>query len=193
MREDRLWMEYRIATECDIEQVLALHAKYHVDTIADEDRKDGFVTTALTHELLLELIKQEDGLVVADDEGVLAGYLMSASWGYCSKWPLFQYMISRLGELEFNGMTLSETNSYQYGPVCIDTAYRGTGVLQELLSCSLSVMKERYPILVTFVNKLNPRSMKAHQSKLRFLPLLDFEFQGKDFTLLVYDTSTPVV
>ncbi len=185
-------MKYRIATVDDIEQVLALHARYHVDTVSDEDRKDGFVTTALTPELLVELIEDEDGLVVADDNGRITGYLMSASWQYCSKWPLFQYMISRLGELEYQGLTLSETNSYQYGPVCIDTEFRGTGVLQGLLACSLTVMKERYPILVTFVNKVNPRSLKAHQSKLNFQPLLDFEFQGKNFVLLVYDTSRPV-
>ncbi len=185
-------MEYRIATIDDIEQVLALHFRYHVESISDRDRADGFVTTALTRELLVELIEEENGLVVAVDEDRIAGYLMSASWQYCSKWPLFQYMISRLGELEFKGTTLSDTNSYQYGPVCIDTEYRGTGVLQGLLACSLTVMKDRYPILVTFVNKVNTRSMNAHENKLHFTPLLDFDFQGKNFVLFAYGTSEPV-
>ena len=39
-------MTVRLATIEDMEGVKALLRKYHRDTISDEDRPDGFVTTA---------------------------------------------------------------------------------------------------------------------------------------------------
>ena len=41
-------MHYRLATLEDMEGVKALLKKYHKDTISEEDRPDGFVTTAIT-------------------------------------------------------------------------------------------------------------------------------------------------
>jgi len=58
-------MEYKIATLEDIDATLKLHAKYQIDTIKEEDKKDGFVTTAFTKEELRELILQEQGLFIA--------------------------------------------------------------------------------------------------------------------------------
>ena len=45
-------MQYKIATLDDIEATLKLHAKYQIDSIKEEDKKDGFVTTAFTKEEL---------------------------------------------------------------------------------------------------------------------------------------------
>jgi len=41
-------MKYKIATIGDIDAILKLHAKYQIDSIREEDKKDGFVTTAFT-------------------------------------------------------------------------------------------------------------------------------------------------
>ena len=45
-------MTIRNATAEDIEGVKALLRRYHRDTISDEDRPDGFVTTAITDKQL---------------------------------------------------------------------------------------------------------------------------------------------
>ena len=55
-------MTIRLATIEDLEGVKALLRKYHRDTISDEDRPDGFVTTAITDEQLTELIEKEKGV-----------------------------------------------------------------------------------------------------------------------------------
>lgn len=57
-------MEIRLATTEDIEGIRALMRKYHRDTISDEDRPDGFVTTAITDEQLTELIEKEKGVTI---------------------------------------------------------------------------------------------------------------------------------
>ena len=64
-------MIYRNATIDDIEAVARLQQKYHVSTIDEKDKKDGFVTTLFTHEQFKEIIEKENGLAIACVVGVL--------------------------------------------------------------------------------------------------------------------------
>ncbi len=184
-------MIYKPADTGDIEAVLALLRKYHSDMIAEGGRADGFVTTQLNRELAAELIEKERGLFIARDGEALAGFCMSASWEYCSKWPMFQKMIEDLGSISFSGETLSVENSYQYGPICIEKEYRGKGVLQGLFGYALGQMESRYPYMVTFVNTANPRSVRAHQDKLKLTKVKEFSFNGNSYIELACKTSKP--
>ena len=186
-------MRYLTALADDIEGVLALHEKYHIDSIDREDKKDGFVTTQFTQDLLLELINKEKGLFIAKDDDYVAAYAMSASWDFCSRWPMFQYMIKYLHELNYMGQTVTVKNSYQYGPVCVDKRYRGTGVFGNLFEFARKEMNRKYSILITFVNKINPRSVKAHVDKLGLDLLKEFRFNNNTYLELAYDASKPVV
>ena len=58
-------MKLKIAELSDIDKVLKLHFRYQIDSIKEEDKKDGFVTTAFTKEQLTELIEKEQGLFIA--------------------------------------------------------------------------------------------------------------------------------
>jgi hypothetical protein len=114
---------------------------------------------------------------------------MAASWGYWSKWPLFQHMINDLHNTEYMGQTLSVENSYQYGPICIHKDYRGTEVLNKIFDFSRIQMKERYPILITFINHINTRSYHAHTKKLGLDVIKSFAFNNNNYYELGYDTS----
>ena len=98
-------MKIKIAEICDIDNILKLHSKYQIDTIKEEDKKDGFVTTAFTKEQLQDIITQEQGIFIAIQNNEVVGYVMSASWQYWSKWPMFAFMIADLPKL-----TLSRSN-----------------------------------------------------------------------------------
>ena len=182
-------MEYRVAKLEDIDNILELHFRYQIDSIKEEDKKDGFVTTAFTREELTDLINEEQGLFIALKEDVVMAYVMSASWRFWSKWSMFEYMIKDLHNLIYLGQTLTIENSYQYGPVCIDKSIRGTGVLEKIFDFARENMSKRFPILVTFVNKINPRSYEAHKRKLGFEVIQEFEFNNNSYYELVYDTS----
>lgn len=188
-------MQLKIAQTTDIENILKLHAKYQLATINEEDKKDGFVTTAFTKEQLTDIIEQEQGIFIAvedNEEKTVLGYVMSASWQYWSKWPMFAFMIKDLPKLSYLNQTLTIDNSYQYGPVCIDKSVRGSGLLEELFDFALDSMSKRYPILVTFVNKINERSFEAHKRKLGLDVIQEFEFNGNQYHEMVYDTSKRV-
>ncbi|MBW5405752.1 GNAT family N-acetyltransferase [Morganella morganii] len=181
-------MEYCVAELTDMEQVKALLKRYHLTTISDEDKPDGFVTTQMSDEQMIDLIENEKGLFVAKQDGKVAAFVMAASWQYWSPWPLFSHMIDKLGDYEFSGQTLTTENSYQYGPVCIDTSLRGQGVLEGLFAFALEKMSQRFDILVTFINKVNPRSYAAHTRKLGLIVLDEFGFNNNHYYWLVCKT-----
>ena len=54
---------YRNANINDIYGVSQLQKKYHIYTISEEDKPDGFVTTLFTEEQFKELIEKENGPV----------------------------------------------------------------------------------------------------------------------------------
>jgi len=186
-------MKLKIAEIKDIENILKLHTKYQLSTISEEDKKDGFITTGFSKEELKNIIEKEKGIFIAIENNVVLGYVMSASWQYWSKWPMFAYMVEDLPNLSYLGKTLTLDNSYQYGPVCIDKSVRGSGLLEKLFDFSLESMSKRYEILVTFVNVINERSYAAHQRKLRLDTIQEFEFNNNRYYEMVYDTSKRVL
>ena len=83
-------MNTRIAGLDDIEGIKALLRKYHRDTISDEDRPDGFVTTAITDDQLTELIGKERGVTViaepvdGENDRIL-GFCFAAPWEFSAR------------------------------------------------------------------------------------------------------------
>ena len=184
-------MIYKIATLDDIEDVLKLHRKYQIDTIKEEDKVDGFVTTNFTKDELKDLILKEQGLFIAKDNNEVKAYVMAASWEFWSKWDMFSFMIKDLENIVYKGVKLSVNNSYQYGPIAIDKSVRGSEVLPKIFDFAREQMAKRYPFLVTFINKINPRSFNAHK-KLGLEVVKEFTYNNNNYYELCYDTSKRV-
>lgn len=179
-------MEIRYATINDIDKVLKLHSKYQVDTIREEDKSDGFVTTSFTKDQLTKLIVEERGLFIAVESGEVVAYVMAASWHFWSSWPMFRFMIKGLNTLSVNGEILSLDNSYQYGPVCLDRKVRNSGLLEKIFTFAYSEMSKKYPYLITFVNKNNPRSYEAHSRKLGLQTIHEFSYNNNQYYEMCY-------
>lgn len=177
-------MKTRLAKINDIDELLVLQKKFHVDTISPEDKPDGFVTTKLTEDQWKSLIEDEKGvslLIDEDKDDKIVGYALAASWEYWKVWPLFHYMIDRLHEDTYKGEVMSVENSYQYGPICILKEYRSTGAFEKLFFFSLATMKDRFKYLLTFVNQINPRSFNAHTHKVGLDVIKEFEFNNNKY------------
>lgn len=184
-------IEYTLATEENIDGILELQAKNLVTNLNDDEKKDGFVTTPFSIDQIRDLIELQGVFIALDDKKVVS-YVMCASWQYWIQWPMFEYMASFLDTLEYKGKKLTFENSYQYGPICIDKEYRGTGLFKDIFEFARKEMNKRYPILVTFINKINKRSYEAHVRKLGLEVITEFEFNNNNFYELVYDTSKAV-
>lgn len=182
-------MEILQATMADYDGIVALLKTYHVDYISAEDKKDGFVTTNLTEEQLTRLIVEEKGVTIAKENGKVYAFALAASWDYWKEWPLFAYMIEHLEEYSLNGVTITKENSYQYGPICIDKSVRGTGIFEKVFYASLASMKPRFPIMATFINKINPRSYVAHTRKVHTTEAGSFTFNNNNYFLMSCPTD----
>jgi len=185
-------IEYLLATEENIDGILQLQEKNLVTNLKDDEKKDGFVTTPFTIDQIRDLI-QLQGVFIALDDNKVISYVMCASWQYWIQWPMFEYMASFLNTLEYKGKKLTFENSYQYGPICVDKEYRSSGVFENIFEFARKEMGKKYPILVTFINKINKRSYAAHVRKLGLEVITEFEYNNNNFYELVYDTSKPVV
>lgn len=75
-------------------------------------------------------------------------------------------------------------NSYQYGPVCVDSAYRNSGVFEQVFTASLANMSSRYPLMATFINQNNPRSYAAHTRKAGMTEIGKFDYNQNHYYLM---------
>jgi hypothetical protein len=176
----------------DISGVLTLQDLYLVSNLTEAEKKDGFVTTPFTVNQLEEIIKQK-GLFVAKQHHEIVAYVFAGSWNYFSQWPIFPFMTDRFAKLTFNNLQLTTTNSFQYGPICIHKDFRGTGLLNNIFETMRLSLKKNYPISITFINKINERSIRAHVDKLKWTVIDEFEFNNNNFIMLAFDMDKTVL
>jgi hypothetical protein len=181
-------MIIRAALESDIDGILNLQAQNLYSNLSTAKRSYGFVTTPFTPDQVQALLAQ-NGVFVAVDEGAIFGYAFAGSWDYFSQWPIFPFMVSRFPQLVFQGVAISAENTFQYGPVCIDRALRGSGLLPKLFEAMRVSFSPRFPIGVTFINQRNPRSLAAHTRKLNLEVIDTFEFNGNAYHGLAFSTQ----
>lgn len=184
-------MHTRQATITDITQVLELQNANLYDNLTEKQRSAGFVTTPFTTELLQELLGLR-GLFVAEAGDEIIAYAMAAGWNYYKRWPIFPFMVSRFPFLTFLDRPILDEQSFQYGPVCIREDHRGTEVLPCLFEEMRVELATRFPMGVTFINRVNQRSLTAHTRKLGMTVIDEFEFAGRSYFGLAFDTSKPV-
>ncbi len=176
-------IKMQIAFVDDIESFLELQAKYLVSNLSEEQRKDGFVTTPFTIEQLKEIIKTE-GLFVAKIREKVIGYAFAGTWAYFSQWKIIEEM-GKMLPINFENQEVTFENSFQYGPICIDLEFRGSGLINLLFEFMRINMVNKFPISVTFINKINERSRKAHVEKLGWKIVKDFQFNGNNYYYLM--------
>lgn len=167
----------RVATESDIDEILELQSRNLYTKLSEAERAEGFVTTPFTVEQIKALLTQP-GVFVAEKQGRVVGYAFAGNWDFFSQWAIFPYMVSRFGQLKFQGTQITVGNTFQYGPVCIAQTLRGSGVFPQLFETMRSSFSARFPIGLTFINKANPRSLAAHTQKLNLEIIDEFEFNG---------------
>jgi hypothetical protein len=188
-----MMIQTRIGNNDDIEGVLTLQDKYLFSKLTEAERKSGFVTTPFTKAQIEEIIR-ENGIFVAENErdGIVA-YAFAGSWKFFEQWEIFNFMVSRFPVLSFNESEITTENSFQYGPICIDKKYRGSGLLNLLFEEMRLEFVKKYPISVTFINKVNAISMAAHTKKLNWKIIDEFEFNNKNYIGLAFDMKNSVL
>lgn len=183
----------RIGNKTDIDGILVLQEKYLYRNLNEVERECGFVTTPFTTPQLEEIIEQRGIFIAESESDEIIAYAFAGSWKYFEKWEIFNFMVSRLPQLSFNGSEITTENSFQYGPVCIDKKYRGKGLLNQIFEEMRIEFYKKYPLSITFINKVNVISEKAHTKKLGWLIIDEFEFNNKTYIGLAFDMKNSVL
>jgi hypothetical protein len=184
---DRELRTARIGTDRDIDGILNLQSLNLYANLSADELDDGFVTTPFTPDLIRSLLAQ-DGVFVAESDRKVVGYVLAGGWDFYTQWEIFRVMIARMPKLVFLGRDIDVNNSFQYGPVCVARSMRGTETLSKMFAVMRSSFASRYPIGITFINRLNQRSLAAHHRKLGMEIVDEFEFNGNSFYTLAFST-----
>lgn len=179
-------MAFRCFRSDDLSEVLRIQEDNLIANLSTAQQADGFLSVAFSAQQVVEM-DRDIPIVVADCGDRLGGYMCGSTLAASAEVPLLARMMSIFPETMYGGRSLDRFNAYIYGPVCVERALRGTGVLEGLFAATLKQMAGRYEIGVLFVSLDNPRSMRAHTRKLGMRKLCDFSFMGRDFGLLVFD------
>lgn len=182
-----------IGDKNDITGILSLQEKNLFSNLDNEERKGGFVTTPFTVTQIEEIIKQHGIFVAKNSENEIIAYAFAGSWDYFQQWEIFNMMISRFPKFSFQSTRISLENSFQYGPVCIYKNYRGKGILNLIFEEMRIEFLQKYPISITFINKVNVISIKAHTRKLGWVIVDEFEFNNNEYLGLAFDMKQSVL
>jgi hypothetical protein len=184
-------IQFKTAKMSDINGVLALQDLYLVANLPEEEKASGFVTTPFTTQQLIEVIQKSE-LFIAKDNNKIIAYIFAGSWDFFQQWPIFKYMSSLLPQLTFLDFEVTNTNTFQYGPICIHKEYRGKGLIKPFFEFMRGHMMQKYPLSLTFINKINIPSAKAHTEKLKWTVIGDFQFNNNEYFILAYDMNQAV-
>lgn len=181
----------RIATKADIPGIQSLQQRYLYSELTPEGRLEGFVTTPFTFEQITKSI-ESSGLFVSEYKTEIVAYAFAGTWEFFEQWPIFPYMTSRFPQLSYKDFEITVSSTFQYGPVCVDKAWRGKGTfIQVFESMRLEWMKS-FALSITFINAINTVSSKAHQ-KLGWEIIDHFTFNDKQYLGLAFDMNHSVL
>jgi len=176
-------MLFRRASGTDFEGMVKLQDSNLASKISDDQKKDGFLSAAFSAQQFESMDNDGCVIVAMDDENLVEAFLCSSTPMFNLPFALPAAMIERFSKIDFGEERLSNQQVLITGPVCIDQAWRGKGVLEKLYEALYKELFGQYDAAVVFVSKENPRSIKAHE-KLGMSVVDEFVFNSKDFVIM---------
>jgi len=176
---------FRRLSEEDYAGVLALQEANLYDSLSAAARRDGFLSARFSREQFARM-DRDVGVLVARDAERVVGYLCASGVELNRQFPLLVAMIERYGEVSFHGRALADQKTFVYGPVCVDRAHRGRGVLRGLFRTLQRELGGGFDAGVAFVAEDNQRSLAAHVEGLGMHDAGGFEFKGKRYRILAF-------
>lgn len=162
------------AKERDYDRIIELQEKNLLTNLST--KKDGFLTVEFSIEMLAEI-----DIVVAEVEGVLAGYFMAQSLDFNKRFPLLNEIISRFSSTSFKGKSIECLNPFIVGPMCVSEEFRGRGLPKLMFDYLVS---SQTGLAVTFASIENHRSLYVLEKRLGMSLVDRINFNENDYAVL---------
>ncbi|MGW5852663.1 N-acetyltransferase family protein [Streptomyces sp. NPDC055254] len=178
-------MEYRYAVEADAPAMAALFAANHRDALTERQRAEGGFVQGRFDEAALRAMARAGDLLVADDDGRVAGLLgLSVARDLADPPPPVRALLDAEGALLWQGRPLSGVRWLLYGPVVVDAAYRGRGVARGLFTLAVREAVGRAEAVVAFIEAGNVPSRRVHVDGFGMTPLGEYEAGGRTYSAI---------
>ncbi|QYJ85599.1 GNAT family N-acetyltransferase [Shewanella mesophila] len=176
-------MEIRQAILADVQAIAQLEQSQLEAELEPSQRGGTMQGQAFSKQDITTLVEQH-WIVIAEVEGKIVGYVMAGKWSFFESWPIYRRLLTRLGEHQIGGRTLTKANCCQYGPIWISPNHRGQGLFEAMVAELKLAVKQQYPYMLTFISEDNERSFAAHTRKASMQVVDFFGFDGRDYYLL---------
>lgn len=177
--------QYRRATPVEYPQIVRLNAANFIGNLAEEERRDGFLSAIFTPQQVAAMAA-DLGITVALNGDVVAGFVCAFRNDFDHGSPVVAKMIASYGDVKFDHRPLTSYSTYAYGPVCIDRAYRGKGVLRGLFEAQKQDLAGQFDVGVALIARNNPHSMQAHVAGLGMTEVGEFEVNGNVYATVAF-------
>ena len=169
----------------DLPSLLELQETNLFENLPMEQRKDGFLSARFAAEQFAQM-NREAAVVVAEDQRRIVCYACSAGVNFSRQFPILDAMIAAFGRLTYLGMTLIDARVCIYGPVCVDRAWRGRGVLRGVVARMKEELAGQFDVAAAFISKDKSRSLAAHVDGLGMTVLGDYAFGTGRYWLVAF-------
>ncbi len=176
---------FRRAVATDYSAIVQLNAANFIANLSEADRRDGFLSAVFTLEQTAAMA-EELGTTVAVVDGQVGGFLCGFRNDFDHGSPVVAKMIESYDRLSFQGRLLNTYQSYAYGPVCIDRAYRRKGLLRGLFEAQKKQLAGRFEVGVALIARTNQHSLDAHIAGLGMTDVGSFEVNGNTFATVAF-------
>ena len=170
----------------ELQQILALqekNLKQYID--ATEMQQQGFVTMHHTLATLQQMHDKAPSVIIKDGDAIVAYALVMLN--DCRELvPLLEPMYANFELLSWQGKPLYDYRFYVMGQICIDKAYRGQGLFEQLYQAHRDIYGPAYDFIVTEVSVSNKRSLSAHQ-RVGFQTINTYRDDTDDWEVVLWD------
>jgi L-amino acid N-acyltransferase YncA len=179
---------FRRVRESDYPALLALQEANLRDNLTPAQRSEGFLSARFSPEQFAAM-DAEVAVVAAEVDGSIAGYLCGSSVEFNRRFALLTAMIERYPHTQLRGRPLQSYASFVYGPVCVDSRFRGRGLLRGLYRMLRAEVAGKFEIGVAFVAQDNAHSLAAHVQGLGMCDAGGFEFDARRYRILAFEVE----
>lgn len=178
----RTALVFRRAESADFESLVSLQNSNLASNLSDDQRRDGFLSVSFSAKQFADM-NDDLCVVVGTQEKVVKAFLCASTVEFNKPFALPKTMIDRFPQAIYDSKPLSDWLVCIAGPVCIDAALRGQGVLEMLYDCFYDIAPPQYELATVFVSADNTRSIRAHE-KLGMRIVDEFDFNTRRHVIM---------
>ncbi|RZL14348.1 MAG: hypothetical protein EOO62_05685 [Hymenobacter sp.] len=179
---------YRAATEADAPAIAELANQHTHQQLSATARESGFLTGNFTVPALAAMLASVPGQVVYWQHE-LVGFVVNSHLPTERYPPLVQQLVALLPTLHYKQRPLADYRWFFYGPVLVQPAYRGQGVLRQLFENNRQALAGRFELGVAFIAAENAASLHVHTQKLGLEIVGNLAFAGVSYAVLAFEVG----